>query len=90
MIDKASGAAAVVRSASSVHTRRIPIKKWLKNLLTYIILIAAAVVFLFPFVWMVSGSFKDGLEVVKMPPQLLPSEWKFSNYVQIEHYFPIF
>ncbi|GAB2672127.1 carbohydrate ABC transporter permease [Paenibacillus thermoaerophilus] len=65
-------------------------KGWLKLVLSHSVLLASAVVFLFPFVWMLFGSFKDSLEVVKMPPRLLPSEWKLSNYTQIQTYFPIY
>ncbi|MGO4273501.1 carbohydrate ABC transporter permease, partial [Paenibacillus sp. TAF58] len=54
------------------------------------ILIVAAVVLMFPFVWMLSGSFKDNLEVVRMPPNLIPDTFKFSNYVEITKYFPIY
>jgi multiple sugar transport system permease protein len=62
----------------------------LKNIVTHIILLAATVVLGFPFVWMLSGAFKDSLEVVKMPPQLIPSNWKFDNFMEIEKYFPIY
>lgn len=61
-----------------------------RNLLSHLILIVAAVVLMFPFVWMLSGSFKDNLEVVRMPPNLIPDTFKFSNYVEITKYFPIY
>lgn len=57
--------------------------------MTYIILTAAAVALVFPFLWMVSGAFKDSLEVVKMPPQLLPDKFNFDNFIEIRKYFPI-
>lgn len=62
----------------------------MKNIVTHIILIIAATVFVFPFLWMLSGAFKDNLEVVKMPPQWIPSRFNFDNFIQIEKYFPIF
>ncbi|SDS65698.1 carbohydrate ABC transporter membrane protein 2, CUT1 family [Paenibacillaceae bacterium GAS479] len=61
-----------------------------KNLLSHLILILAAIVLVFPFIWMLSGSFKDSLEVVKMPPNLIPETFLFSNYVEITKYFPIY
>ncbi|TXK74860.1 carbohydrate ABC transporter permease [Paenibacillus sp. N3.4] len=61
-----------------------------RNLLSHLILLVAAVVLMFPFVWMLSGSFKDSLEVVRMPPNLIPDTFKFSNYVEITKYFPIY
>jgi multiple sugar transport system permease protein len=63
---------------------------WAKNALTHLILLAASIVLVFPFVWMLSGAFKGPLEVVKMPPQLLPSEWNFNNFKQIEKFFPLY
>ncbi|MEC0232392.1 carbohydrate ABC transporter permease [Paenibacillus alba] len=61
-----------------------------RNLLSHLILIVAAVVLMFPFVWMLSGSFKDNLEVVRMPPNLIPDTFRFSNYVEITKFFPIY
>lgn len=62
----------------------------LKNALTHLILIAMAIILVFPFLWMVSGAFKEKLEAVKMPPQLLPSHWNFDNFKLIEQYFPLY
>ncbi|MCD9020890.1 carbohydrate ABC transporter permease [Cohnella silvisoli] len=62
----------------------------IKNGLTHLFLIADSVVLVFPFIWMLSGGFKDSLEVVKMPPQLLPSHWNFDNFRQIEKFFPVY
>jgi multiple sugar transport system permease protein len=61
-----------------------------RNLLSHLILIVAAVVLIFPFVWMLSGSFKDNLEVVRMPPNLIPDTFRFTNYIEITKYFPIY
>ncbi|KRF28112.1 carbohydrate ABC transporter permease [Paenibacillus sp. Soil787] len=61
-----------------------------RNLLSHFILIVAAIILMFPFVWMLSGSFKDNLEVVRMPPNLIPDTFRFSNYVEITKYFPIY
>lgn len=61
-----------------------------RNLLAHLLLFAATVILIFPFVWMLSGSFKDNLEVVKMPPTLIPETFRFSNYTEITQYFPIY
>lgn len=60
-----------------------------KPVLTHCVLLAATVVLVFPFVWMLTGAFKDSLEVVRMPPKLLPSRWNFDNFTEITTYFPI-
>ncbi|EXX85903.1 sugar ABC transporter permease [Paenibacillus darwinianus] len=62
----------------------------IRDALAHCVLIVAAVVLIFPFVWMLSGSFKDSLEVVKMPPNLIPETFRFSNYTEITKYFPIY
>ncbi|WP_123039219.1 carbohydrate ABC transporter permease [Cohnella candidum] len=62
----------------------------LKNGLTHLVLAAVSVVLVFPFVWMLTGAFKNGLEVVKMPPRFLPSHWNFDNFVRIEQFFPLY
>lgn len=61
-----------------------------RNLLAHFILIVAAIVLMFPFVWMLSGSFKDNLEVVRMPPNLIPDTFNFRNYIEITKYFQIY
>ena len=43
----------------------------------------AAVLFAIPFVWMISGSFKDASEILDTPPTLLPQQFTFDNYVQL-------
>lgn len=63
---------------------------WFKNVLAHFILVCATVSFLFPFIWMLSGAFKNGTEVVKMPPTLIPSTFNFNNFNEIQQYFPIF
>lgn len=64
-------------------------KQFFGKLFTYIILTLAAFVLVFPFIWMLSGAFKDTLEAVKMPPELLPSKFNFDNFIEIKKYFPI-
>lgn len=64
--------------------------EWLKNILIQFFLAGATVSFLFPFIWMLSGAFKNGTEVVKMPPTLIPSALNFNNFNEIQHYFPMF
>ena len=56
---------------------------------SYFILTSAAVCLVFPFVWMFSGAFKDALEVVRMPPGLLPERFGLDNFLDIREYFPV-
>ncbi|BFT74559.1 carbohydrate ABC transporter permease [Paenibacillus sp. P36] len=49
----------------------------------YLMLIAAAIVIAFPFVWMVLTSFKPENEIVHFPPTLLPSKMILDSYIHV-------
>ena len=53
-----------------------PTEKDLKNraiiIATYLILTLGAVTQIFPFLWMLSSSLKDNVEIYKLPPKLIP------------------
>jgi ABC-type glycerol-3-phosphate transport system permease component len=48
----------------------------------YVVLLFGAIVFLMPFLWMVSTSLKPQPEVYVFPPRWIPSELRFMNYVE--------
>lgn len=52
------------------------------TVLKYLILIIGALFTLLPFIWMIASSLKTPAEIVKIPPQILPSVPQFSNYVK--------
>lgn len=45
-----------------------------------VILVIGAVIVVFPFVWMILGSFKTLTESNAFPPRLFPKEWDFLNF----------
>jgi ABC-type glycerol-3-phosphate transport system permease component len=49
--------------------------------LVYGLLIAGAIVFIIPFMWMISTSLKPAEEVFTFPPQFLPTFFVWQNYV---------
>jgi ABC-type glycerol-3-phosphate transport system permease component len=49
--------------------------------LIYILLLAGAVIFILPFLWMLSTSLKPAEEVFSFPPQFLPSFFVWRNYI---------
>ena len=51
--------------------------------LSYIILIFAAIVVLAPFFWMLVSSFKSQRDLFAYPPKFLPTVWKWENYVKV-------
>ena len=65
-----------------MHTRSQKNARLAGRGITYVILIGAAVICLFPFVWMVSTAFKETSEIYQMPPTLLPSRLVFENFVE--------
>jgi len=61
----------------------------MKNIATHTILSLTAISLIIPFLWMLSGAFKDNLEVIKIPPQLLPTKFNLDNFLEIVEYFPL-
>ncbi|MDI4649683.1 carbohydrate ABC transporter permease [Cohnella hashimotonis] len=55
---------------------------WTKALM-YLLVLAGAVVMMFPFIWMLSTSFKTLGAVSQMPPQLIPNPFRFDNYAEV-------
>ena len=47
----------------------------------YVVIVAGAISFLFPFMWMVSTSLKTDQDVFTWPPRLVPQPVRFQNYV---------
>ncbi len=55
--------------------------KQLSTALTYVVLILGSILMIFPFVWMILTAFKTQAEAMAIPPQILPSNWNFDNFV---------
>lgn len=62
----------------------------LAKFITYTILILGAAFILLPFVWMISTSVKPDNEVLKMPPQWIPTVIQWKNYVDAFKAVPFF
>ncbi|UVI31246.1 carbohydrate ABC transporter permease [Paenibacillus spongiae] len=54
------------------------------------VLLAGSIIFVFPLLWLVSTSLKSELQVFKVPPELIPKPFEWSNYVDMWTYFPFF
>jgi multiple sugar transport system permease protein len=52
------------------------------HILLYAGLIAVALSMLVPFLWMLSTSLMDELEVYQFPPKFIPSIWKWQNFAE--------
>ena len=51
-------------------------------------MIAAAVLFLFPFFWMISNALRPNSEVLSVPPHLLPSRLEWHNFLNVWLFLP--
>jgi len=77
---------AQLQTASTVQTKRVRVarlRRWAGGALLYLALILAAVVFLFPFYWVVSASFKTAAELRAIPPTWYPETFTLANYAQV-------
>ncbi len=55
-----------------------------RNVWTYVLLSAIALLMLFPLLWLLSTSLKSPAEnIFQFPPQLIPSQPTFQNFVQV-------
>ena len=52
----------------------------IKVALKYFVLVAFAIITLFPFYWMIASSFKDSFEVIQTPPTMFPNKILWENY----------
>lgn len=57
---------------------------YLRRAATYLLLIALALIFVFPFIWALLTSLKSTTEVFD-PGITLPTVWRFDNYIQAVH-----
>jgi multiple sugar transport system permease protein len=63
-------------------------RRSLHTALWYLSLLLLAVPFVFPFWWMATSSLKSASEVFAFPPTLLPTSWRWHNFVEVFTYQP--
>ena len=54
----------------------------------YLVIVAFAVLFIMPLLWLVTSSLKPESEVYEVPPTFLPRSWQFSNLASSTTRFP--
>jgi len=52
------------------------------RLILYLLLFAGCAIMLLPFFWMLTTSFKEESEVLRMPPVWIPTKWHWDNYIK--------
>lgn len=68
--------------------RRARRSAWLRRGAWYAALVGLSTPFIFPFLWMVSASFKTPSEIFAFPPTLIPDQWRWQNFAEIFRYQP--
>ncbi|GCE07666.1 carbohydrate ABC transporter permease [Dictyobacter aurantiacus] len=61
------------------QSRRTAIKPG--RIMIYVLLVLGAIVFILPFMWMVTTSLKPSQQVFTFPPQFFPSTFQWQNYI---------
>lgn len=63
-------------------------KKVLKRVIQYFLMVLLSFIFLFPILWAFLSSFKTEQNVVAFPPQFFPSPAVFDNYTTVINRYP--
>ncbi|MBM4457066.1 MAG: carbohydrate ABC transporter permease [Chloroflexi bacterium] len=66
-------------SRGPVRSRRSRI---LSQVGAHAVLVLMSIIFMLPFLWMISSSLKPNAEIFRQPPTLFPEEWRPYNYVE--------
>jgi multiple sugar transport system permease protein len=78
-----------MRSPSAPRTLRYRVNPWSKALL-YLITWAICLLFLFPFLSMISTAVKSYTEATSLPVRLVPAEWHWDNFLVAVAKAPLF
>ena len=61
-------------------------KKHLTGIFTHFVLVFISLLSIFPFIWLLSTSFKGNTEnIFAYPPQIIPSDFTLQNYIGVWH-----
>lgn len=62
--------------------------KKISHIVTYFVLILGAAVMILPFIWTILTAFKTQAEALTVPPQIMPKNWSFFNFVDVSNILP--
>ncbi|MBP5216852.1 MAG: carbohydrate ABC transporter permease, partial [Bacilli bacterium] len=65
------------------YTRQKKIKRILHKILVYFLIALFSFLFMLPFFWMLSTSFKPYEEIFSIPISFIPNKWIWTNYVDV-------
>ena len=69
---------------------KVDIKKIASKSIEILILLLLSAIFIFPFIWMLSTSFKNPQEMMQLPPTIIPNDIVLENYSTAWHSGPFF
>src|SRR5579859_3478092 len=75
---------------SPVRSRRRNTKKLTRRVVSHVVLIVLSVVFVIPFLWLLSTSFKIDTQIFRFPPVWIPSPVTFNQYYLAVTTIPFF
>jgi multiple sugar transport system permease protein len=81
----AAQAAEVALPSARRQTRATARRRW-QAIGWHVLLLCVAVPFVFPFFWLVTGTFKPSGDLLVVPPVWIPSHWTMSNVTSLFHY----
>src|SRR5688572_28013561 len=68
------------RVAARRKPRSVALRQAASRLLKYLLLSAVGLLFLFPWIWLISTSLKPPHQIVEIPPRLVPDPVMWVNY----------
>jgi ABC-type sugar transport system, permease component len=74
--------------ARAVRKPPYPLRARILDIVSHGGLALVALVFLFPFFWMVSNAVRGNNEVLAVPPRLLPNEYQWGNFLEAWLHLP--
>src|SRR5215475_10940376 len=72
----------------TIEVRRLGTGARIASAARHVGIAITAVVFLFPFFWMLSNALRPDREIFTVPPRLLPSSLQWYNFVAAWRYLP--
>lgn len=72
-----------MRILRSYKVKRLSVKDLVLKSLHHLTLIIISIITFFPFIWMISSALKTKEEIFNFPPKIIPSEFVWSNFVNV-------
>ena len=71
-----------------LEQRQVRLTYWAGHAGLYLLMLSLSLLFMLPFIWMVSTSLKDDPQVYRVPPVWIPNPMRWRNYPEVLVYLP--